>query len=353
MSIEDGADVELSHLQIGELVGAGGQGEVLEVTGTDLLYKRYRDPSRTNGEALAALAAFRQRLSPWDRAFLDSVAAWPLCRVTQGGQSVGLLMRRAPGSLSWRTPQGTTKLLELQYLIHAPKAGFRTVPQPAPWERRALALAYVRVVDWFHRRGMVLGDISHANVLWGLRPEPRVHFLDCDSCRPLGSAAVQAAADTPDWNDPLTPAFRHDFESDAYKIALVVARIVTQNPYIAPGQRLDPVPGCLNEQQEASVRVLFAEAAGDRRMRPIPSEWLNILDGHDTGAPERPGSVPADPVDVAQMYTNQVDPTEYAQQVGPVAQAAPAESAPPPADAPPVSQEVRDRKPINLRVSGR
>ncbi|MFF8474196.1 hypothetical protein [Streptomyces sp. NPDC015414] len=341
MSIEDGTDIELSHLQIGEVVGSGGQGEVLEIAGTDLLCKRYRNPSRTNGEALATLAAFRQRLTPWDRSFLDSVAAWPLCRVTREGRSVGFLMRRAPAPLSWRTPQGTTRLLELQYLIRPSKAGFRTVPQPTPMERRSLALACVRVVDWFHRRGVVLGDISHANVLWGLDPEPRVHFLDCDGFRPLGGVAVQSATDTPDWSDPLTPASRHDFDSDAYKTALTIGRILTRTPYVTPGQRLDLVPGCLDEHQEAVIRKLFTEAAGDRRTRPVLSEWLHVLRDRDSDA--RPMSGQAQPVDAAQPPTDMVE----------FAEPPPTETAPPATGVRAAAKDTRDRKPINLRVSGR
>ncbi|MFJ7294168.1 hypothetical protein [Streptomyces collinus] len=353
MSVEDGADVELSSLQIGERIGVGGQGEVREIIGTEVLFKRYRDPSRTNSEALAALAAFRQRLSASDRSFLDSIAAWPLCRVTHGRRGVGFLMWRAPSLLSWQTPQGTTRLLELQYLLRRPKAGFRTVPQPTPGERSALALACVRVVDWFHRRGVVLGDISHANVLWGLRPEPCVHFLDCDGFRPLGGVAVQSATDTPDWSDPWTPSSRHDFDSDAYKTALVVARIIAQDPYVIPGERLELVQGCLDEHQETAVRQLFAEAAGERRTRPALSAWLDILRGCDIGAPERPRQGQAESVDVVLAQTERGDRAEQVEPVGPHEEADPAESVPPHVGARPVSREVRDRKPINLRVSGR
>ncbi|MEU4107278.1 hypothetical protein [Streptomyces sp. NPDC027717] len=351
MRIDGGGDIELSALPIGSLIGSGGQGQVLELTGTDILCKRYRDPSGTNGEALAVLAAFRQRLPSADREFLDSVASWPLCRVTDRGRGVGFVMRRAPGEFSWRTPQATSKLLELQYLIRPAKVGYRTIPQPTPSERRALALACVRVVDWFHRRGMVVGDISHANVLWSLRPEPRVHFLDCDGFRPIDGVTVLAATDTPDWSDPLTPPSQHDFDSDAYKTALAVTRIITRDPYLVPGDRLEPVPASLDHYQEARVRKLFSNAAGARRTRPVLSEWIHALSDHGTEA-EQPVRFQEESTDTKPVYLDPDDRPEELEPARPVAEPDPAEP-PSPTEAPPASREVRDRKPINLRVSGR
>ncbi|MFK4107635.1 hypothetical protein [Streptomyces sp. NPDC002176] len=350
MRIDGGADIELSSLPLGSLVGSGGQGQVLELAGTDVLCKRYRDPAGTNGEALAVLAAFRQRLAPVEREFLDSIAAWPLSRVTDRGRGVGFLMRRAPGEFSWRTPQETSKLLELQYLIRPSKVGYRTIPQPTPPERRALALACARVVDWFHRRGMVVGDISHANVLWSLRPEPRVFFLDCDGFRPVDGVTVLPATDTPDWSDPLTPPSQHDFDSDAYKTALAVTRIIAQNPYLVPGDGLDPVPESLDRYQEAAVRRLFSDAAGARRTRPVLSEWLHALSDHGREALQTP-LFPEETGDTRPLYLDLDQRTEEPEQTTRV-DPDPAEPEPP-LSTPPPSREVRDRKPINLRVSGR
>ncbi|MEU3659861.1 hypothetical protein AB0E77_08860 [Streptomyces sp. NPDC032940] len=57
----------------------------------------------------------------------------------------------------------------------------------------------------------------------------------------------------------------------------MAGRIVAQQPYVAPGQDLDIVSGCLNERQSESVRRLFAQAAGERGTRPRPGEWLTAL----------------------------------------------------------------------------
>ncbi|WP_331449198.1 hypothetical protein [Streptomyces prasinus] len=277
MSAEDGADVARSSLALGERIGSGGQGDVHAITGGPLLFKEYKDPSKVNGAALADLVGFRQGLGQADRSRLDTLAAWPLCRVVESGRTLGFLMRRAPARMTWRTATGVTKLLELQYLIRPSKAAWQDVVQPTPEQRRALALACVEAIGWLHDAGLVIGDISQANVLWSLSPEPSVHFLDCDGFRQVGRAAVQAQAATPDWNDPLAPSTDATVDTDAYKTALVAGRIVSQQPYVIPSQDLHFVPGCLNGRQSDGVRRLFAQAAGERGTRPRPSEWQTAL----------------------------------------------------------------------------
>ncbi|UXY31072.1 hypothetical protein [Streptomyces sp. HUAS TT20] len=277
MSAEDGGDVARASLALGDRVGSGGQGEVHAVAGGPLLYKEYKAPSKVNGHALADLVALRQGLGQADRARLDALAAWPLCRVVGGGRTLGFLMRRAPSPMTWHTATGATKLLELQYLIRAPKVAWQEVAQPTPDQRRTLASACVEAIGWFHDAGLVIGDISQANVLWSLTPEPAVHFLDCDGFRRVGREAVQAQAATPDWNDPLVPSTEASVDTDAYKTALTAGRILARDPYLRPDQDLRHVAGCLNERQAAAVRRLFAQAAGERGTRPRPAEWQTAL----------------------------------------------------------------------------
>ncbi|MFF4057618.1 hypothetical protein ACFYZ8_04700 [Streptomyces sp. NPDC001668] len=282
MSAEDGADVTRPSLTLGDRAGSGGQGEVHTVGDGSLLYKEYKNPSTVNGHALADLVTFRQRLGEADRTRLDTLAAWPLCRVVEGSRTLGFLMRRAPSSMTWRTTTGATKLLELQYLIRPPKVAWQEVPQPSPEQRRALALACVEAIGWFHDAGLVIGDISQANILWSLTPGPAIHFLDCDGFRRVGRAAVQTQAATPDWNDPLAPSSEASVDTDAYKTALTAGRILAQDPYARPDQQLRPVAGCLNERQATASGRLFAQAAGERGTRPRPGEWRTALSDRGT-----------------------------------------------------------------------
>lgn len=122
---------------------------------------------------------------------------------------------------------------------------------------------------------------------------------------------------SPRRGDPRTPLSETNLDSDAYKAALVVGRIVAQDPYVAPGHQLKPVPDCLADDQSTEVRALFAKAAGERGTRPRVKDWYDALGGHGVVLPD----------------VNQPPPR--------------------PSDGGPAPDGPRERKPINLRVSGR
>ncbi|MGW7317090.1 hypothetical protein [Streptomyces sp. NPDC054854] len=294
MTVVDGSDVPLSSLRPRQKVGDGGQGEVSALEGQPgVLYKSYREPHRVAGDALSGLVSVRLALAPVERDRLDASAAWPLCRVVDAGRVTGFLMNEAPASMRWSAGDGTTRLTELAYLIHGAKAAWRGVLQPTPAERYALVVAFVELVDRLHATGLVLGDLSQANVLWTVRPAPAVYLLDCDGIRLSGSAPVLAQADTPDWNDPLAPAGTVTVDSDRYKSALAIGRMLTQRAYVSPGPDLTPLPGVLDDDRKlAAVRALFAQAAGAHGSRPGLGQWRAALAGRQqiklTAAKPRP-----------------------------------------------------------------
>ncbi|WP_151482959.1 hypothetical protein [Streptomyces albicerus] len=284
MSPADGADVPLGALTLGIRVGDGGQGEVYDVDGGPgrLLYKSYREPRKVDGGELGALVALRQGLAPADRDRLDRETAWPLCRVMDGGRVTGFLMHRAPDSMTWRTSRGDTRLTELSYLLRAPKAAWQAVQQPSPAERYALVVAVVELFQWLHALGLVVGDVSQANVLWTVRPGPAPYLLDCDGVRLVGRPPVLEQADTPDWHDPLASPGSVTVDSDRYKVALLVGRVLGQDAYAAPGTPLQPLPGVLDDRRENAVRALWEQAAGPRGSRPHLGQWRTALAGRDT-----------------------------------------------------------------------
>ncbi|MET9609098.1 hypothetical protein ABZZ17_29240 [Streptomyces sp. NPDC006512] len=281
MTVADGADVPLSSLRPLRKVGDGGQGEVSTLEGLPgLLYKSYREPHRVAGDALSRLVSVRLALTPTERFRLDASAAWPLCRVVDAGRVTGFLMHEAPASMRWSAGDGTERLTELAFLLRPAKPAWQGVLQPTPAERYALVSALVELVDGLHAAGLVVGDVSQANVLWTVRPEPAVYLLDCDGIRLSGSAPVLAQADTPDWNDPLAPAGTVTVDSDRYKAALALGRILAQDPYVAPGRPLTPLPGVLDDdRKDAAVRALFAQAAGAYGTRPGLGQWRVALAG--------------------------------------------------------------------------
>lgn len=71
-------------------------------------------------------------------------------------------------------------------------------------------------------------------------------------------------------------------DSDRYKAALVIGRVLAQNAYASPGKPLNLVPGVLDERRETAVRQLWQQAAGACGTRPDLGQWRTALAGRDT-----------------------------------------------------------------------
>jgi hypothetical protein len=274
--VSDGADVELNALQLLAEVGGGGQGRVYELGNSDtLLYKQYYDPRRIRGDALTRLVQLRKYRQHADRSWLDAHFAWPMCRVVSGGATVvGFIMRRA--RYTWRNAAGHQRLTEMQFLIRPQKAPWQQIIQPRPDERRRLALALAEAARRLHSWGIVIGDISDVNVLWTVKPQPDIYFIDCDGMRIRRNEPILDQADTPGWHDPLQRGLIPGVDADRYKIALAIARIVCCDPEVEPGHQLIFMRGTLGHR-EAGVRRLLAQAAGPAGQRPDAALWVAAL----------------------------------------------------------------------------
>ncbi|MFI7012053.1 hypothetical protein [Streptomyces sp. NPDC050145] len=283
MTAGDGADQQYAQLRLLDKAGDGGQGEVHVVAGQGrLLYKGYREPHKVDGAALAALVSYRLRLQEADRERLDREAAWPLCRVLDGSRVTGFLMNRAPNPMTWATSKGDSRLIDLSYLLREAKPAWSAVVQPAPQARRALAIALTEAIGRLHAAGLVLGDLSQSNVLWTLDPVPSVFLLDCDGIRLVGRAPVLPQADTPDWHDPLASPGTATVDSDRYKAALMIGRVLARDAYARPGKPLIPVTGVLDARREEAVRRLWDQAGGPAGGRPDLGQWRNALTARET-----------------------------------------------------------------------
>ncbi|MFD9373045.1 hypothetical protein ACFWA6_35845 [Streptomyces sp. NPDC060020] len=282
-----GIDVERRSLRLGAQLTSGGQGHIHELSDEPgLIYKEFYN-GRPDPHALDALVKLRQRLPAADRAALDAQAAWPLCRVTEGGTVLGFLMNRVPAAFAWQSLGGKTMMAEVQYLLRPAKPAYQALPQPTPEQRLELARAYVALFGRLHDWGLVFGDVSHANLLWTLHPLPAVHLIDCDGARRIGSNPVLPQAHTPDWDDPLAPAGHPTLDSDRYKAALLAGRVLACDPYLRPEDPWHPVPGTLNETQRTAVERLLRQAAGPYGARPDMRQWASALSDRRT-IPLRP-----------------------------------------------------------------
>ncbi|ACY97075.1 hypothetical protein [Thermomonospora curvata] len=262
-----------------EPLGEGGQGVVTRVLGNEkLVYKEYlQNAGRPFAPALAELVEFGRGLPSADSRSLFEQSAWPLARVVHKGAVTGFLMREIPPEFTGPIG-GKNRPVELQYLLYKPNHTWQSLHLPDGPGRVEIATAAVRFIDFLHSHRFVLGDISFRNLLWSQTRPYRIFMLDCDGVRRHGGEPVLPQAQTPEWDDPHLPKTGLDLDTDRYKIALLVGRVLSRNAYVRPGQKLELVEGVDSHVADAVTR-LFDRAAAPHGLRPTAREWLQALSG--------------------------------------------------------------------------
>jgi len=283
-----GRDIEESELVLGAELGAGGQGRVIRVEGPrpGFVYKRYYGP--VNPEALKSLVNLPATLSPRDRERLGQQTAWPLARVLSDGTISGILMRELPAKFIGRTAAGDRQR-EVQYLLYEPRPLWGDIVPLNADGRVAMAHQCAAMLQFLHAQSLVVGDVSMRNLLWAPGDPPGIFLTDCDGARLLGSRPVLPQAETPDWGDPQRPPAGLDLDTDRYKLALLIGRVLSRNPYVRPGQDLSILPR-IPARVAAGVRSLWAQAALPYGSRPEAWRWVEALGerGHAAHSPARP-----------------------------------------------------------------
>jgi hypothetical protein len=276
---QDHDDIAIADLKLGALLDKGGQGEVWALTDRPTeVFKKYLRPS-VNGDALATLVAFPQQLSETERRQLYERTAWPLARVCDAGLPVGFVMRRAPADFIANPDQpGRPQLRELQYLLYQPSPLWGDIRPLEANRRVSLARDFVELLRLLHRYDVVVGDISMRNILWSDVPTPRAFLLDCDSVTIKQSPTVLPVTDTIDWKDPHQPSGPARLDTDRYKLALFVGRVLAGDAYAQPGKELNLIPG-IEALTGDAVRTCFDRAAGLAGTRPEADEWARALSG--------------------------------------------------------------------------
>jgi hypothetical protein len=100
------------------------------------------------------------------------------------------------------------------------------------WKSRFL-VATAQLFDTLHAHSIIVGDVSMRNLLWSPGGDPCVFLIDCDSMRVVGEEPAVPSAFTPDWDDPLDP-LGNTIDSDRYKLALIILRVLTVVPAVCP-----------------------------------------------------------------------------------------------------------------------
>lgn len=264
-------DVRLPELGVARPIADGGHGVVCRLPRSgDLLAKLYHDDVAVDPDELARLIALPSTLAPADRHLVTTTTAWPRARILDRGRCVGVLMRRAPTRFTtWLA--GASRLLELQFLLYPRRVMWQELELPTPDQRRRLAVRYARLFQVLHDNGTLLGDVSMRNLLWSLADGPAVFALDCDGFRILGRRPAIRPADTAGWLDPSARRGETTLDTDRYKLALVVLRLLLADHTVIPGDEL-----CWRLDQPLAE---LAEQATKPDARPSAGEWLAALAG--------------------------------------------------------------------------
>ncbi|MGH3349183.1 MAG: hypothetical protein ACRDPS_00850 [Nocardioides sp.] len=267
-------EIQLGRLTLGRCIAEGSQGRIIELAdhpGTVAKLYRTRELGLVDGRALGELVRIR-RFVESEGLQVDHFAAWPHTVVLDGLRTSGFLMQRVHDPfLAGFGP--ATALAELGLLVNV-----GDVPMPGVYERVLLLRALAAAMDALHRQGLVLGDLSPRNIAWSAMPVPRVMLLDCDGIRPAGEPGVLPPADTRGWEDPTNLGHQPTADSDRFKLALAIARVLTGDRNASPGLRPD-----LTFAGQAGILVgpltrLMDRAAGPPGTRPTAAQWATVLD---------------------------------------------------------------------------
>lgn len=275
-------ELSLSSLALGSEVGQGGQGRVVAILDDpDRVVKIYHDPSLIDGGALQALIDARRSIhvngrdpSHW--------ASWPLARVVDSGRTVGFTMPIAPPSCV-RIIAGRPRPADLSFLAQQSRPMWGPVALPDTAERLEILSALAGSMAGLHRQGVVLGDVSFANILWRLDPLPGIFLLDCDGFRSESyhrSAGLPApvAVDTPDWDDPLAvPGAPATADSDNYKLSVAVVRVLSRSLTARPQGGLPLLPDLPDAQGRRISDLLERTVTSPSGSRPPAAEWCRAL----------------------------------------------------------------------------
>lgn len=282
------ADVDEAALQRGNELGSGGQGWVYRVHGQPgpTAFKKYKNPRTADSHALKTLVDLPSQLQPSERNRLYEETAWPLARVYDKAQLSGFLMQEIPDRFLAPNGTGAIKMRELQHLIFPRKPLWGDIVPASgvsTQTRVDVAREFTGLMALLHSRAMIIGDVSMRNVLWtGTDGQPVTIFLiDCDGIRMLGQVPVMAQAETPDWEDAHQPPTGPDLDTDRYKLALLVGRVLSCQAYIRPKDDALTLPFDLPDRMATRIESLWKQAASPYGQRPDANQWLQAFANRD------------------------------------------------------------------------
>ncbi|MCX4776515.1 hypothetical protein [Streptomyces sp. NBC_01264] len=257
------------------------------------LAKLYKSPPKSaQAEALDTLVSMPGLMSPADRDLVDRCVSWPVSRITDGGEVVGVVMAKAPERFyaRLRTPWGVHEPapLVLDWLVQDPEACRKRGITPASTQVRLRTMhQLLSVAALFARHDVVYADWSYRNAFWD-EDTGDAFVIDMDTC----GIGTRDWVESPKWEDPLFAAPGRPLTpySDRYKIAMLTVRCLTgvrDDPLVAHAQLVRTIG--VNPFTSALEQAL---TSAHETGRPSPEQLMHAL---LLSVPERPSSADTAP----------------------------------------------------------
>ncbi|GAB3003626.1 phosphotransferase [Amycolatopsis acidiphila] len=255
LQLPDGRKVRLGA----RTFGRGAEGLVHELAGTeDLCAKIYLDPAPDLHQRLVALMRTEPATWPGDHAEHLHVA-WPRqALLDEGGRTIGFLMPRVAG-------RSLTRLFD-------PYVRAEAIDEPTWRVLVAVGARVARLLARLHQAGIVVGDVSPANIM--VSPTGHVTLIDCDTVQftdPATGIAHSCAKVTPEYAPPalactgpasLTPA------DDAFGLGILICQLLMEGDHPFEGVPADPAEADALAQDNIRLRnnrILYPQ-----RFVPLP-----------------------------------------------------------------------------------
>jgi serine/threonine protein kinase len=225
------AEVTIQKSALGSLtkLGRGGQATVYKLSSPPPLpgaegqyvYKQYRakilnESGHSLANTMPQLILHAAGMTEEDQKLVRRHTVWPQGLVVENGTAQGILMKLIPDPFFFDLQLGgsgtsSRTLLELQYImVPESKKPQRGIPSATAKDRLYLILDVLKIVDFLHRNGLVIGDFSPKNLVLsnpskgvassGRKFTPKL--LDVDAFRFTGGVPPIQQLHTPNWFPP-------------------------------------------------------------------------------------------------------------------------------------------------------
>jgi DNA-binding helix-hairpin-helix protein with protein kinase domain len=293
--------VEKSSIQVGTMLGDGGEGEVYEIAGKPNDVLKLFKPAvqhELSESGLSSTIGLLPTMSSNDQSVVKRQSVWPHTLVKENGRFVGFIMPALTKDYFCRhgqkgnTVEGMNDWNKLTFRKAWISNNNLESNCPPLWypngqkvedlddqksESRQDLLTLLenlaKLFEVFHRYRIVVGDVSGRNILWSRVSGTDVMLIDCDGCRLENTVGVTRAKQSPDWFDPDIPANSPtNLRSDEFKLAIALYR-----GYFADGLGM-PMKGSAafssdldREFHEMAIRGVSSGG------RPSAAEWVAQL----------------------------------------------------------------------------